>query len=216
MTKRIEVKAGDRYGRYTVLREVDTVVAKGGSYIRSFECQCDCGNIRIVRLCNLRHSKSEQLSCGCYRKEKSGNREYYHHLSNTHIYSAWYNMKVRCYYTKQVYYKRYGGRGIKVCDEWKNSFKSFYEWAINNGYKDGLSLDRIDNDGNYEPSNCRWVSMKRQNRNRCNNVILEKDGIRIPVIDFFEYLGIDYKSNIRKISWIFNEYKNQAINSVKP
>lgn len=216
MTKRIEVKAGDRYGRYTVLREVDTVVTKGGSYIRSFECQCDCGNIRIVRLCNLRHSKSEQLSCGCYRKEKSGNREYYHHLSNTHIYSAWYNMKVRCYYTKQVYYKRYGGRGIKVCDEWKNSFKSFYEWAINNGYKEGLSLDRIDNDGNYEPSNCRWVSMKRQNRNRCNNAILEKDGIRIPVIDFFEYLGIDYKSNIRKISWIFNEYKNQVINSVKP
>ena len=125
-------------------------------------------------------------------------------------------MKVRCYYTKQVYYKRYGGRGIKVCEEWKNSFESFHEWAIHNGYKEGLSLDRIDNDGNYEPSNCRWVSMKRQNRNRCNNVILEKDGIRIPVIDFFEYLGIDYKSNIRKISWIFNEYKNQAINSIKP
>lgn len=81
-------------------------------------------------------------------------------------------MKQRCYDTKHTYYLHYGGRGIKVCDEWKDDFMCFYTWAINNGYNDTLTLDRVDNDGDYEPNNCQWSTMRKQSNNRRSNVYI--------------------------------------------
>lgn len=103
------------------------------------------------------------------------NPNYKHGLKGTRVFRIWSNMKTRCNNPNSNYYKRYGGRGIKVCDEW-NDFQVFYDWAMSNGYNDNLSIDRINNNGNYEPSNCRWVDMKTQGRNRCSNHLIIING----------------------------------------
>ena len=103
-------------------------------------------------------------------------------------------MKQRCYNSKMPNFKYYGARGIAVCDEWRNDSQSFYEWAILNGYKEELTLDRIDNNGNYEPSNCRWVDMKKQTRNNSRNHIVKLNGIERPLIEWTEIYKINYKT----------------------
>lgn len=130
-------------------------------------CQCDCGNIKVV-LGNSLLNKST-LSCGCYNKERSKELHSKHNMSNSKLYKVWQGMKTRCYNKKFMYYKNYGGRGIKMCNEWLNNFETFYIWAIKNGYKEGLTIDRINNDGNYEPINCRWTTRAEQNRNTRRN-----------------------------------------------
>jgi hypothetical protein len=109
-----------------------------------------CGAIKIMRAQKLYYKTHN--SCSCQTKTSLG-------LYKTKIYSIWGNMKDRCFNSKCKEYKNYGGRGIKVCDEWKNNFVAFYNWAMTHGYKEGLSIDRIDNDGNYEPSNCQWLTV---------------------------------------------------------
>lgn len=105
----------------------------------------------------------------------------------TKIYSM---MKQRCYNSKMPNFKYYGARGITVCDEWRNSSQSFYKWAISNGYKEELTLDRIDNNGNYEPSNCRWVTVKEQGNHRSNNIILSFNGENHTIPEWSEIIGI--------------------------
>ena len=94
----------------------------------------------------------------------------------SHLYQTWWNMKTRCYNKKHGNYKNYGVRGITICDEWKNSFDNFSNWAMNNGYRENLTIDRIDSNGNYEPSNCRWVTIQEQENNRTNNHKLSFNG----------------------------------------
>ena len=127
-------------------------------------CQCECGNTKII-LGNSLLSKLT-LSCGCYNKELVKKVNIKHNMSYSRLYKVWQGMKTRCYNPNFIYYCNYGGRGIMICDEWKNDFSKFYEWAINNGYKEGLTIDRINNDGNYEPDNCRWITRAEQNRNQ--------------------------------------------------
>jgi DNA-binding XRE family transcriptional regulator len=103
-------------------------------------------------------------------------------------------MKQRCYNEKAESYKHYGGRGIKICDEWLENPELFYEWAIENGYNDGLTIDRIDNDGNYEPSNCRWATMKEQANNTRRNVVITYNGISHKITDWSKITGIDEKT----------------------
>ena len=107
-------------------------------------------------------NRGRTKSCGCYNKQVVTK----HNLVGTRLYKLWAGMKYRVFNINSDSYKNYGGRGITICDEWKNDVKSFYDWAISNGYSDELSLDRIDNDGNYEPSNCRWVTKTIQCRNQ--------------------------------------------------
>ena len=110
--------------------------------------------------------------------------------TGTRLYRIWANIKTRCYNSNIPNYKRYGGRGITMCEEWKNNFQSFYDWSMSHGYSDELTLDRIDNDGNYEPSNCRWVTMKEQDNHRSNNVILTLNGESHTIPEWSEILGI--------------------------
>ena len=115
----------------------------------------------------ISHIKSKNTkSCGCYKKRRNEESHKTHGLKYTRLYNIWGCMKKRTLNPKNKQYNDYGGRGITICDEWKNDFMSFYNWAMENGYSDKLSIDRIDNDGNYEPSNCRWTIKTIQQRNR--------------------------------------------------
>lgn len=117
-------------------------------------CRCDCGKETISASSNLRRGVS--ASCGCVRIK--------HHGKNTSLYRTWGQMKSRCSNTKAPCWKRYGGRGIKVCDEWINDFAAFRTWALANGYKPGLTIDRVDNDGNYAPENCQWLTLSENSK----------------------------------------------------
>lgn len=132
-----------------------------------WECQCDCGCLTKVRATNL--SNHHVSSCGCYRDERRVKVNTTHGKVYHRLHTTWTNIKQRCNNPNSTGYKIYGGRGIRVCDEWLNSFESFYSWAMSNGYSDDLSIDRINVNGNYEPSNCRWATMKEQQNNRRNS-----------------------------------------------
>lgn len=119
---------------------------------------------------------------------------YKHGLRKHPLYSVWANIKTRCYNQNDVHYERWGGRGITVCDEWKNDFQTFYDWAMSNGYQDNLTLDRIDNDGNYEPSNCRWVTTTIQNRNKRNCKPITYNGKTKFLNDWAKEYGIKPKT----------------------
>ncbi len=189
--RKLEIKEGDRYGKLTIIKEVDPIKYSNGSIRRKVLCRCDCGNEVVVGLSNIRRGTT--TSCGCMYKEVARNlRGKYPDLYGTRVYIIWYSMKCRCYKKSNDNYKHYGGRGIKMCDEWKNDFMTFYNWAINNGYSDNLTIDRIDNNGDYEPTNCRWVTMSEQANNRRTNVILTHNGESHTIMEWSKITGINF------------------------
>lgn len=189
MPKYIELNKGDKYGRLEVLsfHHFKKYLRKNGVDERReyYLCKCDCGKETIVEKPSLRNGNTK--SCGCLDLEKKTK----HGMFGTRIYNIWIKMKERCTNPKNAQYKNYGGRGIKYCDEWKN-FENFYEWANNNGYSENLTIDRIDVNGNYEPTNCRWATIKEQNRNKRNNRIIEYNGETKCLSEWAEKLGIRY------------------------
>ena len=117
-----------------------------------------------------------------------------HKLSHTPLWGAYYDMRARCYNPKGLCYPRYGGRGVTVCDEWRDNPSAFFEWALSNGYESGLEIDRIDNEKGYSPENCRWVTRKENCRNRRSNVMIEHEGELITLVELSERLGIPYRT----------------------
>ena len=169
MSQFIDLK-GQTFGRLTVLERADAGIKKYAVWL----CKCSCGKTKVVRSCHLRSGAI--TSCGCYQKEKAREANSTHKSSNTRLYNEWRHMKKRCYWKNYNAYNLYGGRGISVCEEWKESFEAFEKWALNNGYSDDLTLDRIDIDKNYEPCNCRWATKYIQSNNRSINRIVEYHG----------------------------------------
>ena len=166
-----EVKMiGKRFGKLVVIAKGEKGLNRENRWI----CRCDCGNI-TQSISGYALRKGDTKSCGCFRNEQSSIRNSKHRLSNTRLYNIWSGMKKRCLNKKNHAFKNYGGRGISVCEEWRNSFEAFFEWAVSHGYTDELTIDRIDNNGNYEPSNCRWVTMKDQQSNK-RKIMVEENG----------------------------------------
>lgn len=159
-------KSGDVFGRLTLTGLTYTKKIYN-HWVRFVEAVCVCGEVRDYAFNKL--ASGETQSCGCLRKDVSRKRMTTHGLTKHPLYDVYNAIIKRCYEPNNIAYKNYGGRGIEVWKDWKDDFVCFYEWAIENGYKEGLSLDREDNDGNYAPYNCRWTTTEVQSRNRRSN-----------------------------------------------
>lgn len=182
---------GRRFGKLTVLSK--SPEKRGRAY--AWVCQCDCGKITHP-IITYRLLQGKTRSCGCLRGDFARSKAT-HGLSRTRLYGIWRNMKSRCTNPNVEKFKRYGGRGIAICDEWVNSFESFRDWAMANGYADGLSIDRIDVNGNYCPENCRWVDEAIQANNKSNNLPVEINGESKTIGEWSRITGVGY-STIRQ------------------
>lgn len=189
---------GKRFGKLVAIKTIGK--NKNGGYL--WQCKCDCGNEITASVGNLNNGHTK--SCGCLRADRCKMNFTKHGLESTRLYDIWRDMRLRCYDKRNISYNRYGGRGITICDEWKNDVKSFYDWAMANGYKDSLTIDRIDNDGNYCPENCRWVTVKEQASNRRSNILVTHNGKTQTMKEWAHEVGIHYKAvwaRMQKLGW---------------
>lgn len=190
---------GQKRGRLTVIERSGTAASGHALWL----CKCDCGNTYVVSSNQL---GSGTKSCGCLQRERASavasttNKSWVCaprknripiHLRRLH--QTYRDMRTRCENPNNKRYSLYGGRGISVCDEWKNSFAAFVDWAESSGYNDALTLDRVDTDGDYCPDNCRWATQKVQNNNRRNNHIVEYKGETMTLHELSDRYGIGYK-----------------------
>lgn len=183
---------GKRFGKLVVIKRVENIW-QGNRSVVAWLCKCDCGNEKVVSGGSLRSGNAK--SCGCLSFEKI----YKHGGSYDKLYSVWNGIKQRCNNEKSNAYKNYGGRGISVCDEWENSYVAFRDWAISNGYVEGLEIDRIDNNGNYCPENCRVITHKEQQSNKRTNRWLTYNGETKTLSQWADCLGIKSNSLIYRI-----------------
>ena len=180
-----QIQPGTRFGRLVVTGSIEPANRRSRSV-----CRCDCGNIVIRYNTNL---KSGLLSCGCLLSDAHKKHGLTKHGSHPRLFRIWCGMKTRCYNKNSNIFKYYGGRGISICKDWISDFKSFNDWALSSGYSDDKSIDRINPDGNYEPSNCRWVGHKEQCLNRRSNIHIEIDGVKKLVPEWCEKFGTPEK-----------------------
>lgn len=209
-TVRYVPSIGDRFGKLVIIEYLGSIDKSRNTFVR---CRCDCGNEKVVGFYKLRSGGTK--ACGCMQgKAREGFK-----LLHKRLFSIWRTMMHRCYNTARSEYKRYGGRGIFVCEEWRSDFKCFCNWAYQNGYQDSLTLDRRDNDGGYSPENCRWATNKVQQNNKSNNVYITYMGVRLPVQEWSRITGIKGYTLIRRyrsgweLSRVFSEAKNINLNN---
>lgn len=192
MSRAIDI-TGKRYGRLVVREKAGTDRFRQIKWL----CDCNCGNQTIVTSGNLRNGHT--TSCGCYNKQRISETHKKHGMFGTRLYNIWAGMIQRCNNPKNTKYKNYGARGISVCDEWEGSFKCFYEWAITNGYKRNLTIDRIDVNGNYQPTNCRWVGIETQENNRTDNIYITINGETRTLSEWCRTNGINVSTALQRI-----------------
>jgi hypothetical protein len=209
--RRSEDLTGKRFGRLKVIG-FDRMGTGGKSY---WLCQCDCGTKNIVERSSLLSSGT--ISCGCARRDATST----HGMTNSSLYNTWRSMKYRCDNPNHIHYDRYGGRGISIYDEWY-AFENFRDWAMSNGYSEGLTIDRINNDEGYSPENCRWADGYTQHNNTSRNRIVTYNGVTHTIAEWSKLLNVHYsslwgrinKGDMRDFESYF-EFKNNETEAVE-
>lgn len=201
---------GKNYGRWTVLERTEK---KNGK--TSYLCKCDCGTIKVVNADNLLNGHS--LSCGCLQKEIVSERETTHGMTHTRIYNIYNNMKNRCYNPNDDRYKDYGGRGIKICSEWigEHGFDNFCNWSMENGYADSLTIDRIDVNGDYKSSNCRWATNAEQANNKRNCIYFTFFGITKNLKEWCNIIGENYQKMYGRYYRGYETFREEDMKKIK-
>lgn len=182
--KRMKDITGFRYGRLVAMKPIGTDPHNNAIWL----CKCKCGNTKVASLPTL--TQGFTRSCGCISKERPNNTK--HGERGTRLYGIWKSMRERCNTKSNSNYHNYGGRGICVYKEW-DDYLVFKKWALSNGYKNHLSIDRINVNGNYEPNNCRWATRYQQARNKRNTLYVCVDGKTKALADWADDFGVDYK-----------------------
>ena len=184
---------GQKIGFLTVLQRLPQYTHKKTYY----KCKCDCGKEIITYYGNL--ASGHTKSCGCYMKKLASEMFSTHRKSSTVLYKRWSGIKERCYSPNSTKYYRYGARGIKMCDEWKNDFIKFYDWSINNGFSENLTIDRIDVNGDYCPENCKWSNNIEQANNKTNSRFITYKGKTQTVAQWSRETGVAYDNIIARL-----------------
>lgn len=202
---------GERYGRLTVIGRANDYISPSGKKYPRYLCQCDCGKTKEIDKINLISGKT--LSCGCMQKERTSAATKKHGDTDSRLYGVWCAMKRRCYNHAVPEYRLYGGRGITVCEQWKEDYGAFMKWSLASGYdpeagRGGCTLDRIDCDGNYSPENCRWITQEEQMNNVRYNHRETYHGETHTIAEWGKKLGIDPQKIRRRMNtqgWSFAE-----------
>lgn len=179
--------SGQRFGRLVAVKRVGSKL-RGNAYHALWLCQCDCGNKKLITHSDLMTGRV--FSCGCQKSEHITKHGGY----KDRLYDVWVGIKDRCYNKNCKSYNSYGGRGIKVCDDWLENYSNFKKWAYENGYNENAkrlecTLDRINVSGDYEPNNCRWITIQEQNKNKRNTILIEIDGVTKCLADWCDEYG---------------------------
>lgn len=196
MTKTIYLQNGQKFGKLTVIKlhHIEDVPTKTWMrHIEYYLCKCECGKECVRNKQHLTRTSQPVTSCGCLKKAqalKMVEMHVTHRQTKTPLYRRWDCIKRRCADTRPDKWRRYGARGITVCEEWRNSFEAFRDWALTHGYKPELTIDRIDNDKGYSPDNCRWITPFEQNRNQSTNRWIEYNGEKLILKDWALKLGL--------------------------
>ena len=187
MAKRLEDLTGWNFGRWLVVE----FAGRGAHGEVQYKCRCSCGVERTLRRSSITSGNSR--SCGCLSDEEKRTRGITHGETGTRLYRIWAGMIQRCCNSSKRYeWDKYGGRGISICQEWRESFEKFRDWALNHGYSESLTIDRINVNGNYCPENCRWVTTYQQNNNKRTSKIIEFNGTTGTVREFADMYGLEY------------------------
>ena len=186
---------GQRFGRLTVNKRAPK---KYNSKQAFWECTCDCGKIVIVPGGELRSGHTK--SCGCYKTDLIVQQGTSHGLSHSRIYSIWSDMKRRIFNSNHQYYRLYGGKGLSMDEKWVNDFQEFYNWSMDNGYSDDLTIDRIDNNKGYYPYNCRWTTTVVQANNTSRNHYIEINGETRTLAEWCKFYNRNYDMVRNRIS----------------
>ena len=199
---RLENLSGQKFKRLVVIKQVEDYVSPKGHHAWQWLCECDCGNKVIVNTHRLKAGLTS--SCGCLQKEILTKRNMKHNESHTRLYKIWVDMRARCYNCNDSEYKNYGGRGISVCDEWKDNYLSFSQWAKESGYNDKLTIDRIDVNGNYCSQNCKWSNSIEQANNKRNSSFITYKEETKTIAEWAKFLNIPYitlYSRLKYYNW---------------
>ena len=170
---KIELNKGDKFGKLTVISEGDKFIQPSKQTQRGIICKCECGNIKTIRLSQLVRLRIK--SCGCINEKII--------FHNKRLYGSWRSMVNRCHGEKTIQPQYYKSKGITVCDEWRYSYNTFAAWALKNGWNERLTIDRVDGNLGYYPANCRFVTQKQNNLNRCNTFHVTYNGIKQPLME---------------------------------